>query len=253
MTDLSLWKEDYFIAHFFVGPDGLSTVHGLSYFLIEAAANHAIKGKLGYNDLAKNDKAWVMNRQKIRIFRQPEYTETIRIETWIHETTQVYSIRDFHVYDEKGSLIALARTSWMLMDLQTRRPVAIPDQYLSHIPRIPDRLNEDITLDKIPMITEKNVNETAYTVVYSDLDMNHHVNNVSYLRWVLDDFSFDFRMKNLVSSVEINYRQEALFGEKLKRITIPDPISDHAYITNIISEKNKHVILAARSNWLEKN
>ena len=36
-----------------------------------------------------------------------------------------------------------------------------------------------------------------------DLDLNHHVNNINYLKWVLDDFDYDFRVTLRISSVEI--------------------------------------------------
>jgi len=45
--------------------------------------------------------------------------------------------------------------------------------------------------------------------------VNLHTNNVNYLKWTIDAYDFDFMMKHVPSSVEINYLAESMLGENI--------------------------------------
>jgi acyl-ACP thioesterase len=61
--------------------------------------------------------------------------------------------------------------------------------------------------------TEFPENPHFHTVVLSDLDMNQHVNNASYVRWVVDQFSYEQYHQLQIKELIINYVNQLKSGE----------------------------------------
>jgi len=250
MDEVALWKEKFKITHSLVAPDGLASIRGLAYCMQETAVNHSDATKLGYEDLIQENKAWVLTRQMIKLYEIPRLNQKITVETWANNTTETMAIRDFNILNKDNEIIGISRTSWMIIDLKARRPVRLPSKVLENIPLIPGKLTEHLELDKIPFSDQKPEKDITFKVVYSDLDLNHHVNNINYLKWVLDDFDYEFRNKFRVYSVEINYLGEALYGNTLVRDTMP--ISNTEFLTKIINKDTQKPILLSKTKWIAK-
>ena len=45
-------------------------------------------------------------------------------------------------------------------------------------------------------------------VRYSDLDLNNHVNNASYVRWMLDSYPIEFHRRHRIHSLLVNFLAE---------------------------------------------
>jgi len=251
MADISIWKEKFRISHSLVAPDGIASIHGLAYCLQEAAINHASAARLGYDELIKLNLAWVLTRQLIKLYEIPKLNEEITVETWAAGMTDTIAIRDFNILNRERKIVVICRSSWMLIDLNLRRPVRIPEGMRNLLPKNPGRLKEDLALEKVTFLENSEGKDSTYRVVYSDLDMNHHVNNINYLKWVLDDFEYSYRQKYRLGSIEINYLAEAFFGDQLVRNTVPS--NKHEFLTRIINNKSLKPILTARTKWLPKD
>lgn len=251
MDDLSIWKEKFRITHSLVAPDGFASIHGLAYCLQETAVNHANAARLGYNELIKLNLAWVLTRQLVKLYKIPKLNEKVTVETWAAGMTDTIAVRDFNILNKEQEILGICRSSWMLIDLKMRRPVRIPEEMRNLLPKSPERLREDIVLDKIPLSENTEGKSSTYQVVYSDLDMNHHVNNINYLRWVLDDFEYSFRQKYRLGSIEINYLAEAFFGDELVRNTVPN--NKDEFLTKIIHNKSSKPILTSKTKWVPKD
>jgi len=251
MDDLSIWKEKFRITHSLVAPDGLVSIRGLAYCMQETAINHADARNFGYEEMIKQNIAWVLTRQMIKLYEIPRLNQKITVETWANGTTKTMAIRDFNILNKNKETIGMSRTSWMVLDIIKRRPILLSNQILENIPTIPDRLSEPLELEKIPFSDKKPEKEMIFKVVYSDLDMNHHVNNINYLKWVLDEFDLEFRNKFRVSTIETNYLGEALYGDILVRNTIS--VTDTEFLTKIIKKDTGKPILASRIKWISKN
>jgi medium-chain acyl-[acyl-carrier-protein] hydrolase len=249
--DIAIWSQKFTVTHYFVDPDGFASIHGLAFFLQEVAHNHASARSLGFEDLIRDNKAWVLTRQAIKLYSIPVIGEDITVESWVENTTQSYSVRDFHILDSSGKVAVIARTSWMMIDVIQRRPVKIPGDVLQKIPLTPGKLEEDLALDKLPVVTAESGLE-SFPVRYSDLDMNNHVNNITYVRWIMDGFDAGFRSKNRLGSLEINYLNEALYGNRLLTGHLKDK-NNNEYFTIIRNEANNREIAVARTIWKDKS
>ena len=248
----ALWEQDFIVTHSLVDPDGLASIHGLAFFLQEAAHKHATSRSLGFDDLIKENKTWVLTRQSLKLYKIPVIGDSIKIETWVQDTTPAFSVRDFHILNYKQEVVGIARTSWMMLDIVLRKPVKIPDKVLVYIPKTPGRLLEDLNLEKLP-VTSSGDRGSDFEVKYSDLDMNNHVNNITYIRWVSDNFDMVFRQKYRLVSMEINYLNEALYGDRLNAVTYPIDGYENSFQTLIRRSGDHNEIFVARTFWTEKS
>ena len=55
------------------------------------------------------------------------------------------------------------------------------------------------------------MSEKALTIRYKDTDTNHHVNNVSFVQWMLEALPFSFLEGYSATEIDITYMKEA-FG-----------------------------------------
>jgi acyl-ACP thioesterase len=82
-------------------------------------------------------------------------------------------------------------------------------------------------------------NPVFQKVALSDLDMNRHVNNASYVRWVFDKFSYDFYNQHQIKEVIINYINQ-LKPEEKYCIAMQETSSDNFNAT-LYNEEQREV------------
>ena len=91
-----------------------------------------------------------------------------------------------------------------------------------------------------------------FNVRISDLDVNLHTNNVNYIKWTIDAYDFDFMLKHVPSSVEINYLAESHFNDRVAIMIAGqegnERISDHS----IVRTDDDTELCRVRIQWSEK-
>lgn len=147
--------------------------------------------------------AWVLSKYEINFAGElPMLDESFDLNTY-HDPKHGYNtLRMF-----EASFVR-AKTSWLLVDVRTGRPV----KPLAHIPGIDSRDNEDIPPDfrDIPDITD--VTHTVNIPVrHHDLDYNGHVNNAVYFAWVHDTLPGIGGIRSICAS----FRSGAKLGENI--------------------------------------
>lgn len=180
--------------------------------LQEAAGQHAKMGGVAYSDLIGKNLAWVLSRLGVKMFRYPKWNEEIIVETWVNGFNRLFSYRNFQLSDSEGNVIGIASTAWLLINVKTKRMQRF-DGVMKNFEILEDK-QVDITLGKIPKLNNITKSMTT-TVKYSHLDMLKHVNNVQYLRWMLDSFDLDFLHENTPKEMHINFLAEAFYGDGL--------------------------------------
>ncbi len=154
----------------------------LNYF--QDTAELAVEGIEGKStELYARGYSWVVTRYEIEITgKLPAISEEFEVVTY-HDPNHSYNtLRNFHVkYD--GQEVVTAKTSWILADVRTGRPV----KPLAHIPEIIGGDCEHIedNFADIPSFDEPEKTEHM-TVKYHDTDYNGHVNHAIYFRWIWD-------------------------------------------------------------------
>jgi acyl-ACP thioesterase len=218
----------------------------LNYFQ-DAAGDHAEKLGAGVIELIKRNLTWVISRYHIRIARYPGWRETLELTTWPGLNQGLFALREFEVRDRQGNILAAASSSWMLIDLKTKRPVP-PGERLGSYLRDPRRA-VDSGFDPLPTVGAADV-EQAFPVRMSDLDWNKHVNHVAYVGWALETPPPDFQEKYRPIELEVDFRGEAFLGDTaLCRMQRLPSERDSLTLFQISKKESRRELARLRIDW----
>lgn len=202
------FEKEFEVLSFQIDPSGKLRWSALADLLQEVAWKHADSRDFGQK-LFDQGFMWVLSRFDIQVNEMPSWGDIIKIETAGRGINKLFALREFRV-SNKEKVLAKAMSAWLLLDIDKKRPQR-PEKVLPSELFQPN-LDEKILPEKVPAPNHSIVARNFH-VNYSDLDMNNHVNNVSYIRWIEDfcmEINFPFR------SLLINYQSEALLGENIE-------------------------------------
>ena len=213
--DLSIYSQEFTIGSFDSDWHGNAKLTSICNYLQEIAGNHVDKIGQGIDDLSQNNHAWVLSRMKIKIMRPAKWKETIRIETFPTGIKGLFGARDFRIYDQANEIIALASSYWLVVDLISHRPIR-PHDIVKHMPigNYSGVFEEE--LGKLTPLTQEAELIEEIKVHYSDIDINRHVNNVKYLKWLIDAFPSETLTEKPISELEINFLHELKLNEQIQ-------------------------------------
>lgn len=154
---------------------------------------------------------WVVARQYVVVERMPVYDERITVRSWPGETLRVLFPRYYELVSERGETLVRASAVWSLMDAQTRE-MAFPDEHGVEIPGM-ETGRELPYLIRLPSI--ETTHAFDFTVPYSCVDLNGHMNNTRYFD-VAEDHLPAARSGALLREVRAEYSAEARLGETLR-------------------------------------
>ncbi len=181
----------------------------LDYFQ-EAAGEHAEQLGAGVVELIRQNLTWVISRYHVQLFRYPLWKNNLNLTTWPCGQQGLFALREFELMDETGGLLAAATSSWMLIDLKTKRPVP-PAERLGPYPKDPRRAVTS-SFEPLPILERTDI-ERSFPVRLSDLDWNRHVNHVIFVSWALETAPPGFLDKVRPVEIEVDFRGEAFFEE----------------------------------------
>ncbi len=208
-----IWEEEFRVRAYEVSPRGKATMQTIFNYLQEAAANHAARLNAGVQLLEPLHLTWVLSRARIQMDRYPGWHEVVRIETWPSKKETYYGLRDFNIYDQKNNIIGRASSSWMMIDLRTRKPTRLPE-FLNGLEDTEKGRALDESFNHLPVLSDVE-NQHKFVVRYSDLDVNQHVNSGHYIDWALEAVPKIIHEKYEVGDLQVNYRAEALYGDRV--------------------------------------
>ena len=178
----------------------------------EAAGLHAVHLGFGYDDLIKSNTAWILSRVNIKFVNTPLWREDVTLTTWHKGADRLFFLRDFIMKDNQGRERVKATTSWLVLNLETRRLVR--DPLLMEEGTVCTENVIETPADKVQMpkdIQAEHVLE--HTVAYSDIDMNGHTNNAMYMQWAMDAVDYATASSKPVKEVTINFNHETTAGD----------------------------------------
>lgn len=195
---------------------GRATIPVFGNFILQAATMHAHQRGFGYDQISSTNCAWVLSRLSIKIDEYPGYDQDLTVETWVEDVSRFFTQRCFSFIDREGKTIGYARSIWAAIDMETRRPIDIP----AWRPDLLDYVEQgkECLVEKMAKIPEAH-GETAvmgYSIRYSDIDINKHMNSVKYIEHVLNVFDLSTFHEKRIGKFEIIYLSEGTFGDKLK-------------------------------------
>lgn len=177
----------------------------------EAAGQHAVYLGFGYDDLIATNTAWILSRVHIRFVDTPMWKDDVVLTTWHKGANRLFFVRDFRLTDKEGRTRVEATTSWLVMNLETRRLVRDP-QLREGSECLEDVIATPAGKVQMPKDVEPQL-MFEHLVAYSDIDVNGHANNAMYMQWAMDAVDYDIASTRPVKEVTINFNRETKAGD----------------------------------------
>ena len=176
----------------------------------------------GFDDLQRFGTAWILSRMRIEFLNMPCWKDLVELQTWHKGFDGPFYVRDFRMLDADGQPAVLATSSWLILDMNSRR-----------------LLRREHLEDKLPLGTECPVSaidepcgkvtmpegyleEVAeHRVGYSDVDFVGHANNARYVVWAMDCLDYETVSTRRVRSLRINFNKEVCAGDTVEIFRAP--------------------------------
>lgn len=197
-----------------IGRNNEATNKALLAIMQDIACLHSASVGYGVLEIETKKRAWMLLDWKMEVIKRPKYNDDIKVETWSRKVERLYAYRDFQLKDKEGNIIAIGTSRWIFVDTERKRPV---------------RLTADIA-DLYESETDKNVFleemedikcgdylfKKDYCVQRRDIDINQHMNNLSYLDMAYEILPEDIYNTKVFNNIRIVYKKEILYGEKVE-------------------------------------
>ena len=209
----------------------------------EAAGNHAVLLGFGYDDLIKTNTAWILSRMHIKFLDTPKWKDQVTLTTWHKGLNRLFYLRDFIMTDAQGNARVKATTSWLVLNLETRRLVRDPELMED------GTVNSDNVIetpaDKVQMPKDvESVLALEHLVAYSDVDMNAHANNAMYMQWAMDAVEYELASSRPVKELTINFNHETKAGDlvKIYRAVVEKEDGIHVYVEGKVEDTSSFTV-----------
>jgi acyl-ACP thioesterase len=216
---VDIWQETHPIRFGEIDKSDRLTLSAVLQSFQEAAICHAENLGVGREDMARTGRVWILSRMSVLMERRPKYCETVTIRSWPRGGEKLFAMRNYDIRDKNNIPVVCARSAWLIVDIEKRRPLR-PQSIMDTLPQ-----NEG--LDVFPLdaggaaaIAERgNLSLAADThaaerkALYTYVDYNGHVNNVSYIKWIEDVLDPKLLEKADKMRLDINYLNEITSGE----------------------------------------
>lgn len=212
MTDITPYEMAVRINSYQTDTRSRLSLTSLFQLFQEAAYRHAEELGWGWEVLRSKNQFWALTRVAMEIERMPLWNEELIVRTAPRMGEGIMAPRDLLLLDGEGNCCVKSTTFWVIMDITERRPVP-PRGFFSGLSFSPACDMANLTFRKMRGEFQ---DEALYSrkVYHSSLDMNHHVNNASYVNLLLDalpDGGQDLEIKGF----QIAFQQEAVVGDIL--------------------------------------
>ena len=180
----------------------------------EAANEHAELMGFGYDTLIQSRVVWILSRFHLHFDQYPHWKDKVTFTTWHKGLDRMFFLRDYILEAEDGTTLARATSSWLTLNIDSRKLVRDPGLVGEEMDIKEDVLPEACGKIRMPKnVAGEFVRE--HEVVYSDVDFNGHANNAMYCFWSLDVLGYEFMLQHELKDLYINFNHETKAGDRI--------------------------------------
>jgi len=214
---VDVWQEEAVLRFGAVDRSDRLTLNTVFQFFQEAAISHAENLGVGREDMARTKQGWVLSRISVFIKKRPKYGETVTIRSWPQGWEKLFAIRNYEIKDKDDTAVISARSAWIIVDLEKRRPLR-PQAIMDEMPQNENLVSLTTEENGAAAVIERNnlVKAAERKGLYNDIDYNGHVNNARYVQWIEDTMDFKLLENADKMRLDINYLNEILENEVIE-------------------------------------
>jgi len=225
-------RENYKVEFDRIDFNGKISINGLCSYMQMIAANHA--SLLGFNYYKNSDTPeyyWILSRVKYVIETYPRWEDEVKVETYPGGYDKLFAVRLFDFYNQEDQKIGYIIGDYILMDAVKKRPARIKGATgtLAFL----DFPYEGECLEKLRIPSKEELNDLQVIKVerrkafYSEMDLNEHMNNAHYIRWIVDVLPIEWLKTHEISSLEVNYNTAITCGTEVDVLLIQNESKEY--------------------------
>lgn len=198
----------------------------------EVSEFHSKTTGIGYEELLRQNRIWIISRAYYIIYRRPMAFEKIMLSTWSRGNDGLFAFRDYRMTNAEGETLMTGTTYWLMIDYTTRRPIRLKEAMATYEYHDEEATNHSV-LDRLRLPDMSNPDgQFEQLALYSLIDHAQHVNNSEYVRLVFDSLmqtEFDI---DKPFSLEMNYQHETQPNDMLSVLRKQDNGATFVQISN---------------------
>lgn len=210
----NIYRKKCVVAPSMSDGSGLLSVHSAFSLFMDIAMEHATELGIGLDYTMSRGLFWITVRTMIKFNRRPKLSERMEISTWPERPSRLRTNRYYTISDENGEIIVEGKTEWAVISLETGRPQTLDCVFSDEF----DFYEEKVCNKDFMRITDDFSDCPAlpsFIVGSSDIDMARHMNNVMYVRELLNLFSTPELEEMNIREMEVCYRASCYEGDVL--------------------------------------
>ncbi len=215
---MSIYQKEYTLLSSDVDAYRRLRLSRLFNMMQEAAIAHTTELGMGRSKTLDRGLLWIVTLTRMEADRLPAYDETVTLSSWPGETMHMFFPRYYTLTDASGQVLVRSSMLWALMD-QTTRHMVFPEDHGIEIAG--DAAPAPLPLPtppKLPALADAG----SFTVPYSYIDLNGHMNNTRYLD-LAEDRMPEALHRLPVRRILTEYSAEASLGESIRLQTAAEP------------------------------
>lgn len=165
--------------------------------------------------------AWVISKLAVSFTHYPKLNDAVNGTAFVSGNSKIRLNLDSIFKDTSNSTLFCARQEICPMDLTTRKVRKLDTiNYPTNLAYPQGVCNASFARFNFDLSTFTKTCD--YTISYCDIDFTRHVNNASYVRFMLNTLNVNFLDNNNITDFEIHYINECREGDVLsiyKQIT----------------------------------
>lgn len=181
----------------------------------EVSEFHSKATGIGYEELLRQNRIWIISRAYYIIYRRPKALEKVMLSTWSRGNDGLFAFRDYRMVSEAGEELLTGTTYWPMIDFTTRKPIRLKEAMVDYEYRQEEATSHSV-LERLRLPDMSNPDgRFDQQAQFSLIDHAQHVNNSEYVRLAFDSLmQTDFNIDQAFS-FEINYQHETQPGDNL--------------------------------------
>ena len=160
-----------------------------------------------------------------------------------------YASRAYEIYDENNEKIVDGEGIFLLINIDKRRAVRIPDdQYTAYGVELDEKSDIKIEkLEKLQEVTSKNF----FKVRYGDIDSNMHVNNVRYVEWAVESLPLEIVLNYELKDLSVVFEKECKYGAEIIASYELREDNDELIVLHKIENDEGTELSILKSRWIK--
>ena len=192
--------------------EGFSVIGAAQMIEDSVCAFFAAIGKDNVSLAAKYNAVWVFVKNKFQRRAIAKWNEEITVESYFTAVTKATVVVDTVIKNSKGEISVAARSEACVIDRRSFKILRVSSvDFPENVPVYASEAGFDFTRFNV----ENSIKIGKFTVPSTSIDACRHLNNVEYLRFILNTVPTARETLNPVFETEISYVNQAREDEEI--------------------------------------